>query len=150
MSGCSDEDDVPDGYRDGGSDGDDDDSEIGKSEVRRRRRTGFGKSMGKAVLQQYTKAKTTLRRVRSRKGLVPKSRWGNEGNVIVEGDSGGRGRGSGSGSWCRFCLSRPKVLESPDESPTSDPNNPNFTRLMLKNLIENNDFYCKDCNPHLD
>ncbi|KAL2345564.1 hypothetical protein Fmac_006849 [Flemingia macrophylla] len=140
MSGCSDEEDVSDGYRhdgDGGSDGDDDDSEIGKSE-RRRRRTPFGK----AVMHRFTKAKTKLRRVRSRKALLPKSCLGNQASVIVE---GGRRR-----SGCRFCFSRPRVLESSDESPISDPNNPKFTHAMLVNLIEKNDFYCRECNPHLD
>ncbi|CAL1393139.1 unnamed protein product [Linum trigynum] len=31
----------------------------------------------------------------------------------------------------------------------SDPNAPNFTADMLRILIERNDFYCRECNPHL-
>lgn len=148
MSGCSGEEisfsDAD--HRGGGSDGDDDDSEIGKSEegLRRRRRRRMGGGFGKVVVQQFTKAKKQIRRIKSKKSLVPKSRSENEGNVIIDGS----GRYSGSG--CRFCFSRPKVLESPNESPMSDPNAPNFTYVMLKNLMDKNDFYSKECNPHLD
>lgn len=155
MSGCSDEEtsfsDAAD-HREGGSDGDDDDSEIEKSEerskTRRRRRMGGG--FGKAVVHQFTKAKRQIRTIKSRKSLVSKSRLGNEGNVIIVDGGDCIERHSGRGSGCRFCFSRPKVLESPDESPASDPNDPNFTHAMLRALIDKNDFYCRECNPHLD
>ena len=46
----------------------------------------------------------------------------------------------GGRSGCRFCFSRPKVLESPnEESPSSDPNDPNFTHGMLRTLMDKND-----------
>ncbi|KAL1532894.1 hypothetical protein AAHA92_32852 [Salvia divinorum] len=45
---------------------------------------------------------------------------------------------------------QPKTLDSSGESPTSDPNSPDFTFDDLRALIEKNDFYSKDCNPHLD
>lgn len=56
----------------------------------------------------------------------------------------------GGGGWCCFCLKPPRTLESPGESPSSDPNSSEFTFDMLRALIEQNDFYSKECNPHLD
>ena len=146
MSGCSNEEEEISfsesdrhGYE-GGSDGDDDDSEIGKNEHRSSRRR-MGSAFGKVVVRQFTKAKKQVRRISSRKSLVPKPK----GKVVnVEGGVSGR-------SGCRFCFSRPKVLESLyEESPTSDPNDPNFTHAMLTTLLDTNDFYSKECNPHLD
>ncbi|CAJ1871484.1 unnamed protein product [Sphenostylis stenocarpa] len=148
MSACSQEEGVSfsDADRRGYEGGSDDDSEIGKSQLRSRR-TGSG--FGKVVVHQFAKAKKKIRGVRSRKSLLAKSRSGNdEGKLIgVDGDvSERRWRGNG----CRFCFLRPKVLESPNESPTSDPNDPNFTHAMLRTLMEKNDFYSHECNPHLD
>ncbi|KAL2511766.1 Uncharacterized protein Adt_17366 [Abeliophyllum distichum] len=48
----------------------------------------------------------------------------------------------------QFCKFR--VLGQKGESPTSDPNSSEFTVDMLRALIEKNDFYSKECNPHLD
>ncbi|KAG8363975.1 hypothetical protein BUALT_Bualt19G0079400 [Buddleja alternifolia] len=46
---------------------------------------------------------------------------------------------------------RRTVEDSSGESPTtSDPNNSEFSFDMLRGLIEKNDFYSKECNPHLD
>uniref|UniRef100_A0A5B7BQZ7 Uncharacterized protein n=1 Tax=Davidia involucrata TaxID=16924 RepID=A0A5B7BQZ7_DAVIN len=56
----------------------------------------------------------------------------------------------GGGGGCYLCFRKPQTLDSPVESQTSDPNNPEFTCEMLKALIEKNDFYSKECNPHLD
>ncbi|TYG38830.1 hypothetical protein ES288_D13G254800v1 [Gossypium darwinii] len=56
--------------------------------------------------------------------------------------------GSGGGFYGGFCCTRPRTLESADDSNTSDPNDPNFTYEMLKTLIEKNQFYSKECNPH--
>ncbi|MBA0844335.1 hypothetical protein Goarm_001435, partial [Gossypium armourianum] len=56
--------------------------------------------------------------------------------------------GSGGGFYGGFCCTRPRTLESADDSSTSDPNDPNFTYEMLKTLIEKNQFYSKECNPH--
>ncbi|KAJ6344875.1 hypothetical protein OIU77_007134 [Salix suchowensis] len=52
-----------------------------------------------------------------------------------------------------FCFKQPPTLESSStsttlQSQTSDPNHPDFTFDMLKSLIETNDFYSKECNPH--
>jgi hypothetical protein len=41
-------------------------------------------------------------------------------------------------------------LETPNGSPSSDPNDPKFTHSMLKTLIEKNDFFSKECNPHIE
>ncbi|KAG4916758.1 hypothetical protein AAZX31_19G210600 [Glycine max] len=146
MSGCSDEEEISfsesDRHRyEGGSDGDDDDSEIRKNEHRSSRRR-MGSGFGKVVVRQFTKAKKQVRRIRSRTSLLAKSEEGKV--VIVEAGVSGR-------SGCRFCFSRPKVLESPnEESPSSDPNDPNFTHGMLRTLMDKNDFYSKECNPHSD
>lgn len=51
---------------------------------------------------------------------------------------------------CYFCFKQPHTLESPAESFTSDPNDSSFTHDMLRSLIEKNDFYSKECNPHID
>ncbi|KAF9669785.1 hypothetical protein SADUNF_Sadunf13G0000500 [Salix dunnii] len=52
-----------------------------------------------------------------------------------------------------FCFKQPPTFESSStsttlQSQTSDPNHPDFTFDMLKSLIETNDFYSKECNPH--
>jgi len=52
------------------------------------------------------------------------------------------------GNFC--CFKQTPTLDSPAvESPTSDPNSPEFTHVLLRDLIEKNDFYAKECNPHL-
>lgn len=62
------------------------------------------------------------------------------------GAGGGDGEGNGGGG----CLKLPRSPDSGGESQTSDPNSPNFSREMLRILIEKNDFYSKESNPHLD
>ncbi|CAH9072032.1 unnamed protein product [Cuscuta epithymum] len=54
----------------------------------------------------------------------------------------------GSGGDCCLCFKPPQTADSSSESQTSDPNSPNFSRAMLRGLIEKNDFYSKECNPH--
>ncbi|ESW35271.1 hypothetical protein PHAVU_001G221000 [Phaseolus vulgaris] len=148
MSGCSEQEGISfsDADRHGYEGGSDDDSEIGKSQLRRRRK---GSGFGKGVVHQFAKAKKQIRRGGNRKSLSAKSRPGSEEGkvIVVDGDGSGRRR---RGSGCRFCFSRPKVLESPNESPTSDPNDPNFTHAMLRTVMDKNDFYSKECNTHLD
>ena len=48
------------------------------------------------------------------------------------------------------CFKQISTLNSPIEPQTSDPNSPEFTHELLRGLIEKNDFYSKECNPHLD
>lgn len=60
-----------------------------------------------------------------------------------------RRRSRRNGKACVFCFSRPKTTESPIESHLSDPNDAAFTHEMLRDLLERNDFYCRECNPHL-
>lgn len=59
----------------------------------------------------------------------------------------------GNTSTSCFCFKQPPTLGSSStsttlQSQTSDPNHPDFTFDMLKSLIETNDFYSKECNPH--
>ncbi|KAF8015443.1 hypothetical protein BT93_H1068 [Corymbia citriodora subsp. variegata] len=54
-----------------------------------------------------------------------------------------------NGKGCVFCFSRPKTVGSPAESLVSDPDDPAFTHEMLRELLERNDFYSGECNPHL-
>ncbi|XP_044473116.1 uncharacterized protein LOC123201604 [Mangifera indica] len=58
--------------------------------------------------------------------------------------------GGTSSKVCSFCFMQPQTLDTSDESITSDPNDPKFSNEMLRSLIENNDFYSKECNPHLN
>ncbi|MED6168539.1 hypothetical protein PIB30_012535 [Stylosanthes scabra] len=151
------------------ADDDDDDDDEEEEEIaaapigtkpRRRRRGGFGKAKEMAMLP-FTKAKSQLRRVKSRRALLRSSSSStSSANASRRGGFSGKVtsvRGSDdyySGSKCKFCFSRPRVLESSDEgggsSVTSDPNDPKFTNAMLTLLIEKNDFYSKECNPHMD
>lgn len=55
-----------------------------------------------------------------------------------------------NGKGCVFCFSRPKTPESPADSQVSDPEDPTFAHVMLRDLLEKNDFYSGECNPHLD
>lgn len=57
-----------------------------------------------------------------------------------------RRKGKGSGS----CFSRPETVESPAESHLSDPEDLAFTHEMLRDLLERNAFYSRECNTHLD
>lgn len=162
MSGSSDEEisnGNREGYQRGGSDGDDDeDEEEDRKKKKNRARVdfGFGKSL---VFRQFTKAKNQIRRVRSRKALLSSSSSSRNVNVssrgkvvIVHGDDFGSSSGSAarSGFGCKFCFSRPSVMENSDGSPSSDPNDPKFTHSMLRSLIEKNDFCSKECNPHIE
>ncbi|CAI8615302.1 unnamed protein product [Vicia faba] len=135
MSGSSDEEisnGNREGYQRGGSDGDDDeDEEEDRKKKKNRARVDFGYGK-RLVLRQFTNAKNQIRRVRSRKV------------VIVHGDANPNGFG------CKFCFSRPSVIENSDGSPSSDPNDPKFTHSMMKSLIEKNDFSSKECNPHIE
>ncbi|OIV93340.1 hypothetical protein TanjilG_23276 [Lupinus angustifolius] len=125
-------------------------SSIGKNQ---RTKPRFG------VLQrQFSKAKSKFRRIKSKRVLLPSSSLSENANSNT---GSGKNKSMNNRTYdydddrrsggCKLCFLRPKVLESFDgSSTTSDPNNPNFTHPMLRVLIENNDFYSKDCNPHLD
>lgn len=67
---------------------------------------------------------------------------------------GGGGDGGGGGDeGCLYCCLKPNPnldSSSPVEPKTSgDPNSPNFTFELLRALVEKNDFYSKECNPHI-
>ncbi|KAG6415574.1 hypothetical protein SASPL_122987 [Salvia splendens] len=79
---------------------------------------------------------------KSRKLLQQKRK---QSGVYVNSRSWGR-----SGGWCCLCLRQPKTLDSSGESPSSDPNSSEFSFDELRALIEKNDFYSEDCNPHFD
>lgn len=51
---------------------------------------------------------------------------------------------------CCFCFRQPLTLESSIGSSVRNPKDPNWTHDKLKVFIEKNDFYSKECNPHLD
>ncbi|GLU17234.1 hypothetical protein SLE2022_336190 [Rubroshorea leprosula] len=115
---------------DGGGDDDNDehDRESGTSgtqirKKKQRENDGFRKN--------FTKAKQVFHRKKCHRKKPTSSNNGD--------------RGSGCGC---FCFSgQPCTLESTN---TNDPNDPNlFSYDMLKTLIENNDFYSKECNTHL-
>ncbi|KAL4561187.1 hypothetical protein LXL04_033350 [Taraxacum kok-saghyz] len=56
-------------------------------------------------------------------------------------------RSSGS---CCLCITRIPKLDSCTQSPTSDPNCPDFGFDSLRGLIEKSDFFLNECNTHLD
>lgn len=56
----------------------------------------------------------------------------------------------GGGGECFLCLKPPRTTDSQSQSQARDPNSPDFGYEMLRVLIEKNDFYSKECNPHLD
>ncbi|XP_061366291.1 uncharacterized protein LOC133309522 [Gastrolobium bilobum] len=64
------------GYREGGSDGDDDNDDDGDDDAaigkKQSRRMGIGKAK-QVVLHQFTKAKRQIRRIRSKRTLLPSS-----------------------------------------------------------------------------
>lgn len=73
--------------------------------------------------------------------------WRKQKGVSVNSD---RRRELYGGGGCYLCLKKPLTSDSGGESQTSDPNSPTFTYEMLRVFIEKNDFYSKECNPHLD
>lgn len=102
---------------------------------------GCGRKGRRFSFFRLRKGKKLLHQKRKQKGISVNSRgWGRR---AVAGGGGGRG-------WCCLCLRQPKTLDSSGESPTSDPNSSEFTVDMLRALLEKNDFYSKECNPHLD
>lgn len=89
--------------------------------------------------------KTTLFWLRKRKRMMGERRK-EKGVYVNSGCWWRRGKIPG----CLSCLKEPRTLDSSGQSPTSDPNSPEFTFDMLRDLIEKNDFYSKECNTHLD
>lgn len=147
------------GYERGGSDGDDEQDEEDATGKKKKHRTkfDFGKRL---VLNQFSKAKNQIRRVRSKKHLLSSSssstttasfyrnvNVSSRGKVvIIQGEGHNSTTTTRNGFGCKFCFSRPNVLENPN----SDPNDPKFTHSMLKSLLEKNDFCSKECNPHIE
>ncbi|XP_015874801.2 uncharacterized protein LOC107411683 [Ziziphus jujuba] len=148
----------------GGNDGDEDDDESGcvcgvhANEDRRTKQRGygfggFGRNLGKAkqvVLNPFTKARKHLSIRKQKRAFLPSSSSSAAQNAVASSGNGIGGDGGSGGKGCYFCFKRPLTLESPIGSRTSDPNDPDFTYDMLKVLIEQSDFYSRECNPHLD
>lgn len=164
MSASSDEEiSTRNGYQRGGSDGDDEEDEEDATKKKKKNRTkfDFGKRL---VLNQFSKAKNQIRRVRSKKHLLSSSssstistssfsrnlNVSSRGKVVIIQGEGDTSNTTRNGFGCKFCFSRPNVLENPNGSPSSDPNDPKFTHSMLKSLLEKNDFCSKECNPHIE
>ncbi|KAF8038655.1 hypothetical protein BT93_B1251 [Corymbia citriodora subsp. variegata] len=76
------------------------------------------------------------------------------GGSIARIDSGSSGKkrvgcgGCLGGKGRAFCFGRPRALGSPFASRSSDPNDPTFAQEMMRNSLEKNDFYSKECNSH--
>lgn len=155
------------GYQRGGSDGDDEQDEEDatrkkkKKKKKNRTKFDFGKRL---LLNQFSKAKNQIRKVRSKKHLLSSSSSSTtatpsfsrnvnvscRGKVVIIQGEGNNSTTARNGFGCKFCFSRPNVLENPNGSPSSDPNDPKFTHSMLKSLLEKNDFCSKECNPHIE
>lgn len=102
----------------------------------------------KVVLFPFAKAKKQVFRSRRNKQQQQENKRVSFASSAAAGAANG-GAISGTNG-CYFCFKQPHTLESPAESFTSDPNDSSFTHDMLKSLIERNDFYSKECNPHFD
>jgi len=162
MSASSDEEiSTRNGYERGGSDGDDEEDATGKKKKKHRTKFDFGKRL---VLNQFSKAKNQIRRVKIKKHLLSSSsssttatpsffrnvNVSSRGKAVIIQGEGDIDRTTRNGFGCKFCFSRPIVLENPNGSSSSDPNDPKFTHSMLKSLLEKNDFCSKECNPHIE
>lgn len=147
----------------GGDNGNEDDDESGggvcgvhANEDRRTKQSGYGcggfrRNLGKVkqvVLNPFTKARNRLPIRKQTRAFLPSS--SSSAPNVVASSGKGIGGGGSSGKGCYFCFTRPLTLESPIGFRTSDPNDPNFTFDMLNVLIEQSDFYSRECNPHLD
>ncbi|KAL7206076.1 hypothetical protein ACSBR2_018900 [Camellia fascicularis] len=102
---------------DDGSDRLDDDDDQWKNT--KQMRHGFGRNLKKA------KRVTRFRFRKAKKQLLLRKNT----------------RAGGSGGGCYCCFGQTPSLDSPVDSQSSDPNNPEFTYESLRALIEKNDFY---------
>ncbi|CAN8265246.1 unnamed protein product [Cochlearia groenlandica] len=50
---------------------------------------------------------------------------------------------------CFSVISKRRTEDDDDDDPLSDPNDESFTHEMLRVMLETNDFFCDDCNPHI-
>ncbi|XP_068318441.1 uncharacterized protein [Pyrus communis] len=153
-----------------GDDGDDDDDECGSgsggshgrcrcSEEKAKKQRGFSagglsRNFGRAklvVLHPFGRSKKLLPREAKTRGSASGASSLGSSCAFSSGKMFGGGGGNGGGNkGCYFCFTKPPTLDSPMGSPTSDPEHPNFTFGMLRAFVESNEFYSKDCNPHLD
>lgn len=136
-------------------DGDDESGGVHSREDYRKKKPGgnggkFSRNLGKAkkvVLRSFTRSKKQIpTNIQTRASSSLSASALNIANFQSKRTWGDDGVPKG----CYFCFRQPQTLESSVESPVSDPNDPNYTSDMLKVLIEKNDFYSKECNPHLD
>jgi hypothetical protein len=118
-----------------------------------KKQRGSGYGFGSGCTRSFTKAKQVVlhpftkfkRQLLRRKNKRASSSADTNSRI-----SGKRFCCVNGGKGCYFCFKQPQTFESNSGSRTTDPNDPNFTYDMLKVFIENNDFYSKECNPHLD
>ncbi|XP_041002260.1 uncharacterized protein LOC121247862 [Juglans microcarpa x Juglans regia] len=131
----------------------DDDDDSGKKQSGERHGGGRGDGgctryftkAKQVVLRPFTKAKKQLHRKMNKRTSSSSC------SAVANAENSGKRIGCvGRRKGCYFCSTQPQTLESPTGSCASDPNSPNFTYDMLKAFIEKNDFYSKECNPHLD
>ncbi|KAI4368243.1 hypothetical protein MLD38_016820 [Melastoma candidum] len=62
-----------------------------------------------------------------------------------------RGGGGGVDLFRRVsCVGRPRTLDSLVDSVTSDPNDPEFSYEMLRDLLQRNEFFSAECSTNLD
>lgn len=136
------------GVRDGYGDGDNANDDPNNPEAPRNdsddhgcpcKRDKMGEKVKRLVLFPFLKSKKKKKQTKTTSKLSSLS-------------SSGKRVGSGAGAgFCigGFCCTRPRTLESPPDSKSSDPNDATFTYDRIKDLIETNRFYSKECNTHL-
>ncbi|KAL2477691.1 uncharacterized protein Fot_46705 [Forsythia ovata] len=124
----------PSGGGGGGKDGEGGGGPTEKIDLKERKCESCGRKGKMVSLFRFGKGKKLLQERRKHRGSsVNSGRWAKRG-----------------GGGCFFCLKQPRAMESSGESPTSDTTSAEIDYDVLKVLIEKNDFYSKDCNPHLD
>ncbi|CAK9315071.1 unnamed protein product [Citrullus colocynthis] len=148
-------------------DGDDEDDEtrktVAKTEIRHDDfdddpkmeigKKGFGKAK-QVMFYPFRKAKKQILRRRIKRASSSSSSSSPSSSSSVTctrrtSSSDKRGFDGSVNQGCGFCFAKLSISDSKNGSPT-DPNHRKFTYEMLKVLIEKNDFYSKESNPHLD
>ncbi|KAL9666422.1 hypothetical protein QQ045_000753 [Rhodiola kirilowii] len=113
-------------------------------EKRRREDSGKGvfsisRDFRNAIKRSFSRKKKKKRRRKERAdGEIKRS----SSSLTAAARTGRRSEG------CYVCFLQPGTEENPD-TPTSDPNSKSFSFGSLRKLIQRNDFYSEECNPHI-
>ncbi|KAG7030094.1 hypothetical protein SDJN02_08441, partial [Cucurbita argyrosperma subsp. argyrosperma] len=135
-------------------DADDEDDERRKSMAKAQiiapdlgKQKGFGKAK-RVMLYPFRKAKKQILRRRIKRDSSSCSSSSSVDCTRRTSSSDKRVFDGSVNQGCGFCFMKLSISDSKNGPPT-DPNHRKFSNEMLKVLIEKNDFYSKESNPHL-